>query len=208
MAIALPKRVILLVAGLSVSGCATVRQVTEALVGVERLRFRLHGVSDFRIVGIPLAEKKALTDFSPVEAAQLVSAYQARRLPAELTLELAVDNPNDGRQGRRRLPITISTMRWRLFIDEIPTVSGELAQPVEIPASGETTVVPLRVQLDLYQFFGQRRYEELLQLALAIGGKGGSPSRIALDIEPVLSTPLGALRYPQPIRVVDKEFRP
>jgi hypothetical protein len=185
-----------------------VRQVTEALVGVERLQFRLQGVSDFRLLGIPLEQKQSLTDFTLSEGAQLLAAYRSGQLPAEFTLQIAVRNPNDGRQGRRRLPLTLTELRWRVVIDETPTVSGTLAQPVEVPGGGEAVVVPLRVQLDLYRFFAQRGYEGLLRLAMSLGGMQKELGRLVVEVEPTLSTPVGTLRYPQPVRIVEREFRP
>jgi len=148
-----------------------------------------------------------VADFSVTEAAQLLGLYRAGKLPAEFTVEVAVINPNDGVGGRRRLPVTLTQMKWRLSIDRVPTVSGVMAQPIEVPPGGESVIVPLQVQLDLMEFFRQT-YEDVLQLALGIGGAQGGPSRLTLEVEPVLSTPIGTLRYPQPVTVVDKEFRP
>jgi hypothetical protein len=177
------------------------------LVGLERLQFRLAAVSHARLAGIDLARKRVLADFTLSEAAQLLSAYRAGKVPLELTLEIAVRNPNDGQAGRRRLPITLARLDWRLFLDSVPTLSGSLAQPVEVPAAGEV-LLPLTVQLELRRFFQERSYEDLLRLALGIAGAEGNPGRVTLEVEPTLSTPVGQLRYPHPVRVVHAEFRP
>lgn len=189
-------------------GCGTVRQVTEALVGIERLRFCLQGVSEFRLVGVALADKRALEDFTPADAARLVAAYSSGQLPAEFTLHVAVLNPNDGVGGHPRLPITLERMEWRLLIDGVPTVTGVVTQPVEIPAVNQVVIIPVQLRLDLLEFFQRRRYEDLLRLALSIGGIGGGPSRLMLEVDPTLSTPVGRLRYPRPVPVIEKEFRP
>ncbi|MCS6966369.1 MAG: hypothetical protein NZ473_06355 [Candidatus Kapabacteria bacterium] len=189
-------------------GCGTVRQVTEALIGIERLQFRLHGIRDFTLAGIPLAQRQTVGDVTVAEATQLLTFYRRGTLPAEFTVEIAVRNPNDGREGRRRIPITLTEMEWRLLIDAVPTVTGSLPQPIEVPAAGEAIVFPLRVRMDLYQFFYQRHYEDVLRLALDIAGVGGDASRVTVEVQPTLSTPLGRLRYPQPVQIVQKEFRP
>jgi hypothetical protein len=197
----------LLIGAVVLTGCGTVRQVTETLVGVERLRFRLAGVSEFRLAGIALAQKASPRDFSPMELAQLLQYQQRRSLPVELLLQVAVYNPNDGRAGRRRLPVTLTGLEWKLLIDETPTVSGDLGAPVELPGGGDTVLIPLRVKLDLYEFFAQRSWNELIELALAIGGARGSCARLMLQARPRVLTPLGELHSPGYITIVDKEFR-
>ncbi|MEN3026311.1 MAG: hypothetical protein ABDH31_01210 [Chlorobiota bacterium] len=187
------------------SGCQAVRQVTEALVGVERLQFRLDGITDVRLAGISLGQKQRISDFSAVEAAQLLASYRARSLPVDFVLQVAVRNPNDGIAGRRQLPIRLAAMEWRLLLDEVPTIRGALAQPVEI-AGGAETLLPLQIRVDLVEFFQQRQYEDMLRLALELGQ--GQLSRVSLDVQPTLQTPVGEIRYPRPVRVVAAEFRP
>ncbi len=116
-------------------------------------------------------------------------------------------NPNDGSGGTTRTVSTLTRFDWRLLIDDQPTVSGGIDKPLEIPGTGQTTVIPLRLELDLYEFFGSHGYDDLLNLALALGGRHGDISRVALDALPSVSTPLGDITYPERITIVSKEFR-
>jgi hypothetical protein len=65
----------------------------------------------------------------------------------------------------------------------------------------------VRLSLDLFEFFGDKRYEDLVALALAIGGRNGSPARLSLDAQPTVSTPLGPIAYPGRLTIVSTEFR-
>jgi len=60
--------------------------------------------------------------------------------------------------------------------------------------------------LDLYNFFGNKGYDGIVNLALAIGGVQGSAARLKLDAQPTVSTPLGAITYPSRITIIDKNF--
>ncbi len=82
---------------------------------------------------------------------------------------------------------------------------GSSDKPLEIPGTGQTTVIPLRLELDLYEFFGNHGYGDLLNLALS--GQHKNISRVALDAQPIVSTPLGDIAYPERITIVSKEFR-
>ena len=54
---------------------------------------------------------------------------------------------------------------------------------------------------------GDAGYESIINLALALGGKSGSSSRLTLKIKPTIDTFLGGISMPGEIDVIDKEFR-
>jgi hypothetical protein len=97
-------------------------------------------------------------------------------------------------------------LAWTLKIDDQETISGDIPNPIEIPGVGQATVIPLQMSLDLYKFFGDRDYDSLLNLALAIAGQQGSTSRITLSAVPTVSVAGIDLPYPGQIEIVDKEF--
>ena len=98
-------------------------------------------------------------------------------------------------------------MESRLLIDGTPTVIGNIDQAIEIPGTGRNTVIPIRMTIDLYEFFAAKGYEGLLNLALALGGAERDPARVALDAQPTVTTPLGPIVYPGRITIIDAEFR-
>ena len=49
--------------------------------------------------------------------------------------------------------------------------TGAVNQAINIPSStDQKTIIPLEMGLDLYEFFGNKDYESLINVALAIGG--------------------------------------
>jgi hypothetical protein len=198
---------VLVLSFLLLQGCATLNELARTLASVKRLQFRLEGIGDFSLAGIPIGPKSQLKDFSVSDGIQLLAAFHNKRLPASFTLSVEARNPNDGTNGTTRTVSTLTRFDWRLLIDDQPTISGGIDRPLEIPGIGQATVIPLRLELDLYEFFGQRGYKDLLGLALALGGRGGDISRVALDAQPSVSTPLGDITYPERITIVSKEFR-
>ena len=97
---------------------------------------------------------------------------------------------------------------WNLLIDDRTTVSGVTEQRLEIPGSGQTVTVPLQIGLDLYQFFGDKGFDDLLNLALAIGGRSGSASRLKLTARIAAEIPgtNAVIEYPGDITIVDRAF--
>jgi len=198
---------ILLLCFLLLQGCATLGEIARSLTNLQRLKFRLEGIGDFSLAGIRINEKSQLRDFSITDGIQLLAAFRSKRLPARFLLNVEARNPNDGSGGSTRTVSTLTRFDWRLLIDDRPTISGGIDKALEIPGSGQSTIIPLRLELDLYEFFGSHGYDDLIALALALGGKSGDISRVALDARPSVSTPLGDITWPEPITIVSKEFR-
>lgn len=187
--------------------CATLDQLSSALVNLKRLQFRIGAVTDFRLAGIDLGRKSGRGQITALEALSLAGAYASKRLPAELVLEVEAVNPNDGTGGTRQTTSTLTALECRLLVDGTPTVTGNLDRPFEIPGTGQATVVPIRLSLDLYDFFGGKRYADLIDLALALGGAGRDTSRVSLDALPTVTTPLGNITWPSRITIVAREYR-
>ena len=192
---------------LALSSCAAIDEMAAALANLQRLKFKLSGVRDFRLLGIDIGGKAGLGDFSALDALRLVQSYTSRKLPIEFVVDVLAVNPNDGTGGTRKTVSTLTGLECRLLIDGQPTVVGNIDQPIEIPGTGQESIIPLRLSLDLLEFFAGNQYEDLVQLALAIGGKNKTPARIALDAQPTVSTPVGPITYPGRITIVSTEYR-
>jgi hypothetical protein len=198
----------LALAGIMVfESCAALDQMASVLTDLKRLQFKLNGVHDFRLLGIDLGGKARIADFSALDAAKIVQSYASKKLPVEFVVDVLAVNPNDGTGGTRQTVSTLAGLECRLLIDGQPTVTGNIDRPVEIPGTGQESVVPIRLSLDLLEFFAGKRYEDVLDLALAIGGRNKNPARIALDAQPTVSTPLGPITYPGRVTIVSAEFR-
>lgn len=198
---------IALVGVLALSSCAALTDMASVIVSLKQLRFKLSGVRDFRLLGIDIGGKAALGDFNALDAYKAVQAFQTRKLPVEFVLEVLAVNPNDGTGGSRKSTSTLTGLECRLLIDGKPTVTGNIDRPFDIPGTGQESVVPLRLSLDLLEFFGDRRYEDLMELALTLGGRDRKATKIALDAQPTVSTPFGPITYPDRITIVSTEFR-
>ena len=205
------RRMIVLAAALALliglQSCATLEQLAGALVNLQRLKFKLGAVHDFSVLGINLGGKARLQDFTATEGLRLVQGFASKRLPAEFVLNIQAVNPNDGTGGSKQTVTTLTGLESRLLIDGKPTVTGNIDRAIEIPGTGQESTIGIRLGIDLFEFFGQGGYNDLLGLALAIGGKSGSSSRLSLDALPTVTTPFGPLTYPNRITIISTEFR-
>lgn len=190
---------------LVVTGCSAIKQVTQSLVNLQRLKFKLENVNGFRLAGISLSDKKSISDFSISDGLNLTKAFSSKSLPAQFVLNVAAINPNDGTGGSKQTTATLTSFEWQLYIDDVPTVSGNIERPFEIPGTGQQSIIPLSIGLDLVKFFENKGYDGIINLALAIGGVNSSPARLKLDAKPTVSTPFGAISSPR-ITIIDRQF--
>ncbi len=192
---------------LFLGSCAMLQDMASAISNLQRLRFKLGAVHDFQLMGISFSGKTRLNQFSVMDGVKLFQAFQSRSLPAGFVLDVLAVNPNDGTGGSPKTVSTLTSLESRLLIDGTPTVTGNIEQPVEIPGTGQESVIPIRLTIDLYEFFGNKKYNDLINLALAIGGANQDGARLALDAQPRVSTPYGAITYPGRLTIVSHEFR-
>lgn len=194
----------LILAGLMAQACGSVMQY---LTDIQRLQFKLAGLENVRLAGVNLVGKHSLSDLSIMDGLSLAKAYATKEFPLECTLNVAAKNPNDGKKGAKTSAGTITGFAWRLLIDDKETISGNIAAPVDVPASGQETIIPLAIKMDVVKFFSDKGYEGVANLALALSGAGGT-SHVKLDCQPsVKFNPYGTINYPGRLTIVDKEYR-
>jgi hypothetical protein len=185
----------------SFNSCATL----NSLAGLTRAQFKLNDAVGYRLSGIDILNKHSIRDFSIMDGLNLAKSFSSGTIPLTFTLNVAVKNPNAHQEGSSLSALSLSNFPWRLIIDGKETISGNIGGPVSLPDGGATTIIPLQVSVDLVKFFGEKGYDDLINLALAIAGEG--TSKLALKATPTISTPIGSLRYPSELTIVNTEFR-
>jgi hypothetical protein len=176
------------------------------MVNLSRLKFKLGTVNNFTVNGINISNKKSLQDFNPLELLNLTQSIASGKLPASFTLNVEAKNPNDGTGGYPQTNATLKAFPWRLEVDDVETIRGNIGAPVSIPGTGEITNIPLAMNIDLIEFFGNKGLDYLMNLALTLGGQQGSSSKLSLYATPTVSSSLGDIKYPGELKIIEQSF--
>jgi hypothetical protein len=187
---------------ISEAGCSAY----ETIANLSRLKFRIDSIDNVELAGIPLRGKLSINDFSTLEALKLSTAFVRNTLPLSLTINIDAKNPNDGTGGYPRTNATIISFPWRLFLDNKQTVSGDISSEIAVPGTGETAKIPFKVTIDLVQFFKDRGYQGILNLALNLGRESSTPSKITIYAQPTVGTELGNIKYPKEIKIINLDY--
>jgi hypothetical protein len=180
--------------------------VYETMVNLSRLKFKLGDVNNFTVSGINISNKKSLQDFNALELLNLTQVITSGKLPASFTLNVEAKNPNDGTGGYPKTNATLKEFPWRLEVDNVETIVGNIGSPVSVPGTGEVTNIPLNMNIDLIEFFGNKGLDNLINLALTLGGQQGSSASLVLFATPTVSSPLGDIKYPGELNIVEQSF--
>jgi len=181
--------------------------VNKTIENAQRLQFKLGKVDGLNISGVNLSNVKSISDLNILQGADLLGAFASGKLPTKFTVNLIAKNPDTYPGGNAESSSLIKGLDWRLLIDNKNIISGEIDQQITVPGVGKSTTIPIPISVDLLELFQNNSYENIINLALAIGGKSGTSSRLTLKIKPTIDTFLGGITYPGEIDVIDKEFR-
>lgn len=169
--------------------CATLQQV----LALRQVAFALESVGAGRLAGVPLARIGAYRDLTALEVTQLALALGRGTAPLDFTVGLRASNPESNGTAK------LVKLDWLLLLDGRETIRGVIDSSYTLPA-GQPVTIPIRIQLDLKQFF-DGGIEEMVGLASGLVGARSDPTRITLELQPQIDTPLGPLSTPAPIRV-------
>jgi len=191
----------------TLNGCSTLKSVADALTSLGKLQFKLGDVKDFTLGTISIGNLSSVSDVNPLEVVNLVNAVRQNKLPVSFTLNVLAKNPNDG-STTKATPLYLRKIAWTLAIDDRNTITGVTDRRLEIPASGQTTTIPITMSLDMMQFFADKGYNDIMNLAFAIGGKSGSSSRLKMSARITVENPITQqpFEYPSEITVVNTQF--
>lgn len=176
---------------LLVGGCATLQQ----LAALRDVDFALDRIGQVQLAGVALDQVRSYSDLSLTDVARLTLALSQDELPLDFELLVQGENPSDNSTDAR-----LVRFDWTLLLQDRETVSGVFEDEV-VFRPGEPTTFPLRIQLDLLDFF-EGNARDLGELALNLSGQGGTPTQVALRANPTIQTALGPMRYPGDITIV------
>lgn len=185
---------VLLLAAPALAGCQALREVTN----LRNVDFAIDRVAAATLAGVDLSRYEGYDDARPADLVRLTAAIASGELPLDFTLHLAAENPAEN-GARARLV----QMDWTLFLNERETISGVFDREVVLEP-GRVQDIPIGIRVDLLDFFDNNA-RDLLDLALAVSGQGGRPQDIRLEAIPTINTPIGPIRYPEPISIVARE---
>ena len=171
------------------------------------MKYKIHSVTDFEIQGISIDDKSQLGDFSPSDLLTLVPAFGRGKLHASFTLNLLAKNPHPTNSESDFLDLEITAFPWKLFVNDNEILTGDISEPIHLKGNITEERIPIKIHLNVSELLDEGSVNDLLKTVLKFGGKNSSTSNISLYAQPEIGTLIGNISTPNPIKIVDYEFR-
>jgi len=171
-----------------------------------KIKFRLSSADNIKLGGIDINNKSSFEDLSASEIEKLYKIVYDEKIPLSFTLYVTAVNPNDGKNNIPPADIIIKSFSYKLYIDEKETFTGNISEPVIVPASEKQIEILLNISVDLWEFYKGNNFNNSVEPILKYGGIKGITSHIKLIAKPVIETPAGEYKYPDEITIVDYQF--
>lgn len=192
---------VLLLVGFLATSCS----VYNSIMNLSKLKFKLGNVNNFKVGNILITNKSKLSDFKATDLLKLTSQLASGDFPVSFTVNVLANNPNSGSQNSFS-DISLESFPWTLYINDKKTISGNILNPITVPAIESSTTIPLEMSLDMMEFFSGDGLNNLVDLALSLGGQNGSSANLKIVAEPVLGTSIGKLTYTSPLTIINTSF--
>ncbi len=181
--------------------------VLQTLTNLSRLKFKLNGIESVYVEGISVTGKKRVDDFNMLQIASVVSAVNSGRLRVSLVVNLAAVNPNDGTGGFPQTNAVIKSFPFRLLVDNEQIITGNINAPFDVPGTGQSVVLPISLDFDIFQLAREKGYQHVLNLVTKLAGLNSNSESVAIYARPVVSSIIGDLSYPQEIKIISTSFK-
>jgi len=155
------------------SGCGIVSNLTT----LSECEYRFHSAESPTVAGIDMSGVSSLSDLSFTQATVIVASVLGGELPLHLTANIEVKNPG-------AVKANVNQLAWIAYIDDIEVAKGLVEGHYEIAANGGTTIIPVDVKADLFDYLTGDNPKTMLNFALNLADAGGEPVRIGLKIKP------------------------
>ena len=167
--------------------CDVLNQAAE--VGrLQQCTFQVEGVNNIFLAGIELRQGMKSTDLNSGQLMQLANAAFQKNMPLSFNVVVRVKNPNTKTAA-------LSRMDYRVFLDGVEMLSGQMNQRYSIgPNSNTDVAVP--VQLELYKALSGQSADAVSNIGFKLTGSSSKPVELLVKVKPYMQVGLTSLPYP------------
>ena len=189
--------ILIAVGAMMFSSCDIFNQLASDVASVANLRnceFNLKNVNNVSVAGVNV---KNLTQgqLSATDVVKLVAAYQTKKVPLAMNVNVDVKNPTTTQAA-------MTALDWILAIDGTDLANGVNNRSYTIKPSA-TTTVPLGVNAELADLFSQKGLDALKNFASSFTNEGVS-SKVGIRVKPSISVGTTQVPFPNYIKLEKK----
>ena len=189
--------IMVLAGSILLSSCDVLNDLASQFNSVANLancEFNLKNVSNVTVAGVNV-KNVTQGNLTATDALKLVAAYQAKKVPLAMNVNVDIKNPTTTQAA-------MTALDWILSIDGTDMANGVNNKSYTIKPSA-TTTVPLGVNAELADLFSKKGVEALKNFAASFNNDGTS-SKVGLRVKPSLNVGTTQVPFPNYITLEKK----
>jgi len=170
---------------LLIPGCSILTELTA----FTKCEFSFHSAQNPSVCGINVTNRSSFSDFSFLDGQKIAGNLLNGTLPFAITANVEVVNPG-------ATTAAVNSIEWIAFIDDIQVAQGALADRVEVAPGGGKSMIPIRIQTDLFDYLEGDNPRTMINFALNLVDAGNQPTRLSMKIKPSVMIGGQSVYYP------------
>ena len=170
---------------LALGSCKTLMSYTNIL----KCDFRMESLKNPTVADIHVNSIKSFSDLSFIQAGKITTAFIGGNVPLEFTLNLEAKNPNT-------TEARMAQFDWIAKIDDVQIATGTNQREYVIPANEGTTIMPLKISVNLLEVINNESKDALINFGLNLADASDKPTRVSVQIRPTVYVGSVAVSYP------------
>lgn len=178
-------------------GCGVNKQAQQ-IAALEKCTYKLLSAENITVGGTSIANITNMEDINLASLPGLALGLLRRDVPLKARLNLEIKNPTTSAAA-------INEFEYKVLINNQELATGLVNQLVDVQPGG-TTVVPVDLNLNAYQFISNRKVMEEISAFLQAGsGTEERKGMLTLKIKPSIKVGNALVKYPG-FFTIDKEI--
>jgi hypothetical protein len=176
------------------TGCSILSELTA----FTKCEFSFHSAMNPTVCGVDITSKSSFSDFSLLDGQLILGNLLKKTLPFTILANVEVKNPGVSTAA-------VNSIQWIAFIDDVQVAEGMVSDRVEVAPGGGTSMIPIRMKADLFNYLEGDNPRTMVNFALNLVDAGNQPTRLSMKIKPSVLIGTQTVVYPGYF-TISKEF--
>lgn len=181
---------------LFVSSCGVSKQFKQAKA-FEKCKYEIRSADSLYLANVNVLETFKSGNFDIVKSPRLVLALLRKNVPLEGNINLEIKNPTPDLAAIRQF-------EYKLLIKDQEIANGFVDQTISVPPNGGQTVVPIKINSNIYGFLSDSGTQRAI-LDFLDSSSNSKKSVLTIKIRPTIGLGNKAIKFPGYI-TINKEI--
>ncbi len=169
-----------------VSSCGLSSQADQ-LAALRNCTYTIASADSVYLAGTDISRLVGRNGFNLSEAPSLVFGLMQQKIPLKGNLRMKIQNPGSSEAG-------INQFEYKILIADTELTSGYYNQKVSIAADGGITVIPIRIDSDLYPILSDAENQKAISEFFSKGSE--RKAMVTMKIKPSFMVGNEKINYP------------